>query len=61
MRSLSMPWRWITGSETPNWSTRLRIVSSAWRTARSRMFRSTFGLKEKAQLSEPALRSYSGR
>ncbi len=61
MRSLSIPWRWITGSETPNWSTRLRIVSSAWRTARSRMFLSMFGLKANAQVSEPASTLYSGR
>ena len=27
------PWRWMIGSLTPNWSMRLRIVSSDWSTA----------------------------
>ncbi len=31
------PWGTITGSATPNWSTRFRIVSKPWRTADSSM------------------------
>src|SRR5438309_2297306 len=35
IRMRSAPWRVMTGSATPNWSTRLRMVSSPWRTASS--------------------------
>ena len=29
----SFPWRWMSGSATPNWSMRFRIVSRVWATA----------------------------
>ena len=51
------PCCWMEGSATPNWSTRLRMVSSPWRTKLSRWLAISWG--RMASTKRPALWSAS--
>ena len=53
MRTWFSPRRAIWGSVTPHWSTRLRMVFTAWSTAWERVLSRNFGLN--ARVKSPAV------